>query len=290
MSDETQNYGDFTISYQFIDRDPEEVIANMTEEERLAYYKTNKVVEEENIEDTNTFWFFVGGGCLGAVLIGILIYCLIRMKKKNDLIVAKVEKLSKEAPANEDNKPDKNDDFYNSQMKKEEEQEPQRVAVSSPQKTDDLDGRLKIQKSDVGSFMTPQQAKMEPQLNSAQGVYGSHHTRAKTEMVINENDRADYPAHSEVSWRRDDTLDPEDARRTRTMDIEMEKIAKMKELLRQGKAELPVRKATLTKQSTQTGIVAKPAQLGLATFESSSVSYADNKPKLGLQVSSPGAV
>ena len=109
-------------------------------------------------------------------------------------------------------------------------------------------------------------------------------------MVINENDRADYPAHSEVSWRRDDTLDPEDARRTRTMDIEMEKIAKMKELLRQGKAELPVRKATLTKQSTQTGIVAKPAQLGLATFESSSVSYADNKPKLGLQVSSPGAV
>ena len=63
----------------------------------------------------------MGGGCLGAVLIGILIYCLIRMKKKNDLIVAKVEKLSKEAPANEDNKPDKNDDFYNSQMKKEEE-------------------------------------------------------------------------------------------------------------------------------------------------------------------------
>ena len=73
MTDETQNYGDFTISYQFIDRDPEEVIRNMSEDERLAYYEKNKIVEEENIEDTDTFWFFVGGGILGAILIGILI-------------------------------------------------------------------------------------------------------------------------------------------------------------------------------------------------------------------------
>ena len=39
LSDETTDLADFTISYQFNDRDPEQVIENMTEEERLAYYR-----------------------------------------------------------------------------------------------------------------------------------------------------------------------------------------------------------------------------------------------------------
>lgn len=44
----------------------------------------------------------------------MLIFCLVRMKKKNDTIVAKVEKLSAGGGPSEGNKPDidMNDDFY----------------------------------------------------------------------------------------------------------------------------------------------------------------------------------
>ena len=68
----------------------------MTQEERDEYYRQKRVFEEENVEDTGTFWLFVGGGVLGLILIIILICCLYRMKKRNDLIVAKVEKLTAE--------------------------------------------------------------------------------------------------------------------------------------------------------------------------------------------------
>ena len=46
------------------------------------------------MEDTGTFWLFIAGGAVGVILIAILIYCLVKMKKRNDLIVAKVEKLT----------------------------------------------------------------------------------------------------------------------------------------------------------------------------------------------------
>lgn len=68
----------------------------MTQEERDLYYKQRRIIEEESVEDTGTFWLFIGGGVLGVVLIAILICCLVRMKKRNDLIVAKVEKLTAE--------------------------------------------------------------------------------------------------------------------------------------------------------------------------------------------------
>ena len=58
--------------------------------------------EEENVEDTGTFWLFIGGGALGVILIVILIVCLVKMKKRNDLIVAKVEKLTSEQLAEKD--------------------------------------------------------------------------------------------------------------------------------------------------------------------------------------------
>ena len=66
------------------------------------------------MEDTGTFWLFIGGGVLGLILIIILICCLYRMKKRNDLIVAKVEKLTAEQLAEKDYIPEeeKNDDFY----------------------------------------------------------------------------------------------------------------------------------------------------------------------------------
>ena len=94
LTDETDNEGDFTISYQYNDRDPEAVIAAMTPEQRQAYYATRPIVDEEKVSETNTFWFFIAGGVGGVILIVILIVCLVKMKKRNDLIVAKVEKLT----------------------------------------------------------------------------------------------------------------------------------------------------------------------------------------------------
>ena len=105
--------GDFIISYQYNDRDPNLVIQLMSEAERDAYYKINRVVEEEGVSETNEFWYFIVGGGVGAILIVVLIVCLCRLKRKNDLIVAKVEKLEVMA---DDKTPDadRNDDFYNS--------------------------------------------------------------------------------------------------------------------------------------------------------------------------------
>ena len=66
----------------------------MTPEERALYYETSAIVDKESVKDTSTFWLFIAGGIVGVILIGILVYFLIRLKKKNDLIVAKVEKLT----------------------------------------------------------------------------------------------------------------------------------------------------------------------------------------------------
>lgn len=38
--------GSFTIGYQYHDRDPDTVIANMTIEERDAYYNRKRIIEE----------------------------------------------------------------------------------------------------------------------------------------------------------------------------------------------------------------------------------------------------
>ena len=105
---------DFSISYQFWDRDPEEVIANMTIEERDEYLNTKTTVEEGDVDETDTFWFFVSGGILGAIIICCLIYCMIVVKKRNDVMVAKVEKMSAEQLAEKDYIPEeeRNDDFY----------------------------------------------------------------------------------------------------------------------------------------------------------------------------------
>ena len=110
---------DFTISYQYNDRDPEVVLESMTQEERDEYYRQRRVFEEENVEDTGTFWLFIGGGAIGVILIVILIICLVKMKKRNDLIVAKVEKMTAEQLQEKDYIPEeeKHDDFYASQRK-----------------------------------------------------------------------------------------------------------------------------------------------------------------------------
>ena len=87
------------------------MIANMSQEERDAYYNLNRIINEESVAETTTFWYFVAGGALGVILIAVLIYCLCKMKRRNDLIVAKVEKLEAGVKVND---VDKNDDFYNS--------------------------------------------------------------------------------------------------------------------------------------------------------------------------------
>ncbi len=88
----------------------------MTQEERDAYNNSLRIFEQEAVSDTNTFWYFVIGATIGVLLIILLICCLVKMKKKNDLIVAKVEKL--EAGVNSDRSDsNNNDDFYDSQRK-----------------------------------------------------------------------------------------------------------------------------------------------------------------------------
>ena len=110
---------DYRIKYKFKDRDPEEVIANMSIEDRDAYLNTKTTVEESNVEETETFWFFVGGGILGAIVIIALIYCGVTVKRRNDGMVAKVEKMTAEQLAEKDYIPEEeqNDDFYTSQRK-----------------------------------------------------------------------------------------------------------------------------------------------------------------------------
>lgn len=110
---------EYTISYQYNDRDPDAVLESMTQEERDAYYRQKRIYEEESVEDTGTFWLFVGGGIVGLILIIVLIYCLVKMKKRNDLIVAKVEKMTAEQLQKRSFVPndERNDDFYESQRK-----------------------------------------------------------------------------------------------------------------------------------------------------------------------------
>ena len=84
----------------------------MTQAERDEYYRLKRTTTSAGVESTNTFWYFIVGGIVGAILIVLLIFCLVRMVKKNALIVAKVEKLEEQI----DKTPgeDRNDDFYNS--------------------------------------------------------------------------------------------------------------------------------------------------------------------------------
>ena len=91
----------------------------MSIEERDAYLNTKTTVEEGDVEETGTFWFFVGGGILGAIIICLLIYCMVVVKKRNDVMVAKVEKMTSEQLAEKDYIPEdeRNDDFYVSQRK-----------------------------------------------------------------------------------------------------------------------------------------------------------------------------
>ena len=86
----------------------------MSQVDRDAYWNQRTVVEDEKAEDTGAFWLFVGCGIAGILLIIGLIIALCRMKRRNDQIVAKVERMSKEQLEERKyiNEDEKNDDFY----------------------------------------------------------------------------------------------------------------------------------------------------------------------------------
>jgi len=96
------NIGNFAIQYYFINKNPNHVLGNMTDEE-LA-----KVVDDDYLSKwqfklflvkrtpfvgTNTFYIILFSGIFVLVLISVLVWALLRIKKQNELIVAKVEKL-----------------------------------------------------------------------------------------------------------------------------------------------------------------------------------------------------
>ena len=119
VSDNDALQPNYRITYRFEDRNPDEVIAAMSIEERDEYLNTKTTVEESEATDSETFWFFVAGGILGAIIIIALIYCMVVVKRRNDVMVAKVEKMTAEQLAEEDYIPEEeeNDDFYASQRK-----------------------------------------------------------------------------------------------------------------------------------------------------------------------------
>jgi hypothetical protein len=95
VSHEVQSPGDYVISYRFNDRDPDEVIAAMTEEERQQYYdkKPEVVLQQREFWKEWEFWALVVVGIVGVAIMIMLCCCLLNMKRKNDQIIAKVTKL-----------------------------------------------------------------------------------------------------------------------------------------------------------------------------------------------------
>lgn len=233
----------------------------MSQKERDAYYNLNRIVNEESVADTTTFWYFIAGGAVGVILIGVLIYCLCKMKRRNDLIVAKVEKLE---AGMHDNDPDKNDDFYNSR-KKEKAPEPQAApTMTSPKKApaagpaigdDDPDAGpiLTMKTADIGrtAMASPQEQEMirKPFGEKPRG-YDQQKKAAETlamQATIDATAKADstIPYDSSRDVR---TNEPSDLnlkpQLTEKAQIEADKIAKMKELLKKGKADMPKRSVT----------------------------------------------
>ena len=79
------------ISYRFIDRIPAEVIATLPEEERTLYLREEIIIKQEKIYENWKFWALVAAGVAGLSVIISLILCLVKMKRKNDAIIIKVE-------------------------------------------------------------------------------------------------------------------------------------------------------------------------------------------------------
>ena len=79
------------ISYRFNDRDHRAVLAAMSEEERVKYLKQEIIFDRENYYETWSFWMLVLAGLVGLAIMISFVMCLLKMKKKNDAIISKVD-------------------------------------------------------------------------------------------------------------------------------------------------------------------------------------------------------
>ena len=229
----------------------------MTPEERALYYETTAIYESETVKDTKTFWLFIVGGICGLALIIVLIIFLIRLKKKNDLIVAKVEKLSLDKlTKSEMTKEEKNDDFYTSQraaLQKQQELDAMPNAspftpdiVSSTQKSPQVGVEmvqseqpiLHMRTADVGKIAKDLQ-RINTVTTFAKGQAGSPHIeqesdvkRTYSHMVPAANTNRGGPAEIALDKPNDSNG---------LSKVEQDKIQKMKDLLKKGTVEMPKR-------------------------------------------------
>ena len=90
LSNPVQSAADFVISYRFNDRDPDEVIETLSEEERDKYLSRKVIVKQQKIYEDWTFWVLIAGGLIGLVIMIVLCVCLVNMKQRNDEITSKV--------------------------------------------------------------------------------------------------------------------------------------------------------------------------------------------------------
>ena len=290
MADTDSELSDYSISYQYNDRDPQEVIDAMTPEERAKYYQTTAIYETETVKDTKTFWLFIVGGICGLALIIVLIIFLIRLKKKNDLIVAKVEKLSLDKlTKSEMTKEEKNDDFYTSQreaLQKQQELDAMPNAspftpdiVSSTQKSPQVGVEmvqseqpiLHMRTADVGKIAKDLQ-RINTVTTYAKGQAGSPHIeqesdvkRTYSHMVPAANTNRGGPA--EIA------LDKPNDSNNGLSKVEQDKIQKMKDLLKKGTVEMPKR----------TNSIAMPPSA--VKLQSAGYVDYDSKPSQPLQLS-----
>ena len=65
------------IAYNFNDRDPDEVLAAMTAEEREKYLKKEVIIKQEKLYEDWMFWLLILAGIVGLTIMILLCVCLL---------------------------------------------------------------------------------------------------------------------------------------------------------------------------------------------------------------------
>ena len=93
LHDPEADPGDFSFSVKYVDRNPDEIIALMSEAEREAYYSSKLESVEQKLLDSNTFWIISGSIMVAVLAIIIFSLCLFKQKRKNKATFIPVEKI-----------------------------------------------------------------------------------------------------------------------------------------------------------------------------------------------------
>jgi hypothetical protein len=81
----------FEFGYEFINRNPAGVLEKMTPDERARMAKElNLAPEKMKVTESLTFWVLIMLFAFGTLLLLILLYALMKLKQRNDDMVAKV--------------------------------------------------------------------------------------------------------------------------------------------------------------------------------------------------------